>query len=341
MTVSTLDALGGLMAFLQILCRNNQSPARLPHQAGGRNTSRDHMPNRARIATALLLASLLMPTAARAGGWVQEIGHIYAKLAYISSSANTVYKFDGETKYPTDNPPFTVRDYPIADRGLYLYLEYGLTADLTLIGSVAAKRVVVTSPVERKEVQGLADVGIAAKYLLATFDQQVVSATLGLAIPTGYSRDLTPPLGSGNLNIELAGNYGISFYPAPAYATATLGFRLRPSIFPSKLNNPARTFEPNYANEVFSDIEAGYTVTDGVLLQGGARFLFSTRTDDNDFDVERPPETQQYIKVGGGAIVEVYNGIQLSASAFVTPYGRKASNSFDLSLGIAYSGSLF
>ncbi|MBS1912484.1 MAG: hypothetical protein JST22_10900 [Bacteroidetes bacterium] len=278
---------------------------------------------------------------ASAGGWVQDLGKVYAKLSYNASSANTVYKFDGALKYPTDNPPFTVRDYPIVDRELSLYIEYGLTKDLTLIGSTTMKRVIITSPAERKQVQGLGDVGLSARYLLASFTQQVVSATLGLAIPTGYTRDLTPPLGSGNLNIELAGNYGISFYPAPAYATASLGFRLRPSIFLSKKQDPQGTFDPNYSNEVFSDMEAGYTLFDRVLLHGVARFLFSTRTDNNDFDVEHPPETQRYIKLGGGVIVDVYKGIQVNVDALATPYGVKASNSIDLSFGVAYAGKLF
>lgn len=298
------------------------------------------MPCPSRLVPVILLV-LIVCARAHAGGWVQDVGKLYAKISYITSSANTVYRFDGATKHPTDNPPFTVRDYPIADRGLYLYAEYGLTDRLTLIGSMAMKRVIITSPVERKRVQGFGDIQLAAKYRLAEFDQQVVSATLGLTIPTGYSRDLTPPLGSGNLNVELAGNYGISFYPAPAYATASAGYRLRSSIFLSKLNDPSRSFDPDYADEVFSDLEAGYTFLDRVLVHGMARFLFSTRTDNNDFDVEHPPETQQYIKVGGGMIVEVYDGIQVSADAFVTPYGRKASNSFDLSLGIAYSGKIF
>jgi hypothetical protein len=286
-------------------------------------------------------AFLLLPLRAVAGGWVQELGKIYAKIAYGSSSANTVYRFDGETKFPTDNPPFIVRDYPIADRGIYFYAEYGLTEDLTLIGNTALKRVVITSPAERKQTQGWGDIGIAAKYRVAEFGQQVVSATLGVSMPTGYSRDLTPPLGSGNMNIELAGSYGISLHPLPAYATGTIGYRLRPSIFPSKLNDPSRPFDPNYSDQVFADLEAGYTFFDRVLVHGVARAVFSTRTDNNDFDVEHPPETERYIKLGGGAIVTVYDGIALNADAFVTPYGRKATNSFDLVLGISYSGKIF
>jgi hypothetical protein len=286
--------------------------------------------------TALLFLPAL-PAAARAGGWVQELGKLYAKITYGASSSNTVYRFDGETKYPTDNPPYTVRNYPLAERSIFLYAEYGLTDRLTLIGSTALKRVIVTSPVERKVAEGWGDIGIAAKYHLAQFDQQVISATLGVTTPTGYTRDLTPPLGSGNLNIELAGNYGISLYPLPAYATGSLGYRLRPSIFPSKLRDPATSFDPDYADEVFSEIEAGYTLFDRVLVHAVARATFSTRMDDNDFDVEHPPETQRYVKVGGGIIAKVYDGIELSADAFATPYGRKAANSVDLFLGVAWT----
>lgn len=293
-----------------------------------------------RRALAIGAITALSATQAHAGGWLQDLGKLYAKIAYNASSANTVYRFDGEEKFPTDNPPYTVRDYPIADRSLALYAEYGLAKDLTLIGGLALKRVVVTSPVERKQVQGFGDVYFAGKFKIDEFDQQVLSATLGVTIPTGYSRDLTPPLGAGNLNIELAGNYGISFYPAPAYATASLGFRLRPSIYLSGLADDSRVFDPDYADEVFSDVEVGYTFNDMVLVHGVARMLFSTRSDDNDFDVERPPETQQYIKIGGGAIVSITKAIQLSLDAAVTPYGRKASNSFDLSFGIAYSGTI-
>lgn len=292
------------------------------------------------LPAAILLLLPFVLSSARAGGWVQELGAVYAKITYGASSANTVYRFDGETKHPTDNPPFTVRDYPIAERSLFFYIEYGLTPELTLIGSSALKRVIVTSPVERKQVQGFGDIGLAAKYHLASFDQQVVSATLGVSAPTGYSRDLTPPLGSGNLNVEFVGNYGISLYPIAAYATGSIGYRLRTGIFPSSRHDTTRNYTPNYADEVFVDLETGYTFFNRLLLHGVARGLFSTRTDNNDFDVEHPPETQQYIKVGGGMILKGWEGLEVSADAFVTPYGRKASNSFDLLLGISWSGTL-
>ena len=84
-------------------------------------------------------------------------------------------------------------------------------------------------------------------------------------------------------------------------------------------------------------MEAGYTLFDRLLVHGVARALFSTRMDDNDFDVEHPPETQRYVKVGGGIIAKVYDGFELSADAFATPYGRKAANSVDLFLGLSWT----
>lgn len=299
------------------------------------------IPPWSRFLRIIIALSFLAPLPAIAGGWVQDTGKVYVKVTYGSSSANTIYRFDGTTRHPTDNPPLTVRDYPIAERSLFFYAEYGLMEDLTLIGNGALKRVIITSPFERKETQGWGDLGIAGKYRIAQFGPQVVSATLGVSLPLGYSRDLTPPLGSGNVNIELAGNYGISLWPLPAYATGSVGYRHRSSIYTSSLNDPSREFEPDFADEIFSDIEAGYTFFDRLLVHGMARAVFSTRTDDNDFDVERPPETQQYIKVGGGVIAKVYDGFELSVDAFATPYGKKASNSFDLMIGIAYSGELF
>ena len=288
----------------------------------------------------VLLLVALAPIPAHAGGWVQELYALYAKLTYGTYSGKTVYRCDGGKNNATYNPPFIVGDYPIAERSLFFYAEYGMTEDLTLVGSAALKRVIITSPVERKQVQGWGDIALGGRYRLATFDQHVISASAAVTIPTGYSRDLTPPLGSGNLSLEMAGNYGISLYPLPAYATATAGYRFRTAIFPSGLQNDGREFAPDYADEMFTDIEAGYTLGDRVLVHAVGRALFSTRTDNNDFDVEHPPETQRYIKVGGGVILRAYEGIALSVDAFVTPYGRKASNSFDLMLGLSWSGTL-
>lgn len=290
----------------------------------------------------LLLTIVSVPSILHAGGWPQEKGKAYIQLTYGSSSSNTVYKFDGETKYPTDNGGYTVRDFPLADRGLFLYLEYGLTEDLTLIADAAFKRSIIHTPIERRETEGLADVGLSARYRLLKADPHVLSARLSLTMPTGYSRDLTPPLGNGIPTLSLGVEYGISLYPIPAYATASLGYRLRPSIYAfSGLDDPSEEFEPDYADAIYSDLEAGYTLFDRVLLKGSARFMSTVRSDDNDFDVRHPPETEQYLKVGGGIGVAVHDGFGITADMSGTVLGKKTANSLDLFLGVSWQGSLF
>ncbi len=293
-----------------------------------------------RICILFVLCIALGTSPASAGGWTQNEGDIYIKATYGSTSANTIYRFDGALKYPTDNGATTVRDWPMADRSLFLYTEYGLLDDLTLIGTTALRRSIITTPVERRVTEGLSDIGLQAKYRLTTFSQQVLSLTAGLTIPTGYSRDLEPALGTGTMTFDLAANWGISLYPIPAYATASVGYHLRPSVFISTLSDPQSTFDPNYADEILATAEAGYTFADRVLVHGMVNFLTTTRMDQNDFDINHPPETERFLKLGGGAIVLVTHGFSLSADAFATPYGRKTANSIDLMLGVSWQGSI-
>ena len=287
------------------------------------------------------LLLLTSPFTLLADGWPQEEGKSYISITYGTSSSNEVYRFDGETKFPTDNGGTTVRDYPLADRGLFLYGEHGLTDDLTLIASVALKRAIIVSPVERRVTEGLGDIGLAARYRLLSSGPHVLSGRLGVTLPTGYRRDITPPLGNGVPTIGLGVEYGVSFWPTPAYATASLGYGLRPGIWAfSSLEDPDQTFEPNYADVITTGAEFGYTLDERILIRGMARFLTTTRKDDNDFDVTHPPETERYLKLGGGLGADLGKGLNLSADLLVTPSGLKTAKSTDLLIGLSWKGSL-
>ncbi len=291
----------------------------------------------------ILLTSLaLHAPEAYADGWPQEEKATFIGITYGSSSSNEVYRFDGETKYPTDNGGTTVRNYPLADRGLYLYGEHGLTSDLTVIMSLSLKRSIITSPIERRTTEGLGDIGLAARYRLLSSGAHVLSARAGVTLPTGYRRDLTPPLGTGVPTIGLGLEYGYSFWPAPAYATLSLGYGLRPGIYSfSSLEDPETTFEPEYADVITTSSEIGYTLDERLLVRGLLRFLTTTRKDDNDFDVTHPPETERYLKVGGGFGLAVSDRVNITADIMVTPSGLKTAKSTDLFLGVTWKGILF
>ena len=288
-----------------------------------------------------LLLFFLLPGSLMAGGWPQEKGKSFIKITYGTSSSNTVYRFDGETKFPTDNGGTTVRDYPLADRGIFFYLEHGLTDELTLIADAGLKRSIILSPIERRMTEGLGDIGLAGRYRLLNSGPHVLSGRAGITLPTGYTRDLTPPLGNGNINLTLSAEYGVSFYPVPAYATASLGYRLRPSIYAlSTVDDPSDEFKPDYADVVTAEAEGGYTFFKRLLLKGSLRYLTTTRLDDNDFDVVHPPETEQYLKVGGGLALSLWQNLGISADLYLTPLGKKTANSTDLFIGISWQGKI-
>ena len=314
-----------------------QENMRRPNE-GGRALYRKHW----FAGLSLLLLTGICPTATHADGWPQEEGETFIGITYGSSSSNEVYRFDGATKFPTDNGGTTVRNYPLADRGLYLYGEHGLTGDLTVIMSLALKRSIITSPIERRATEGIGDIGIAARYRLLASGAHVLSARAGVTLPTGYRRDLTPPLGAGVPTIGLGLEYGYSFWPAPAYATLSIGYGLRPGIYSlSTLDDPETPFEPNYADQITTNSEIGYTLDERLLVRGLLRFLTTTRKDDNDFDVTHPPETERYLKVGGGFGLKVNDEVNITADLLVTPSGLKTSKSTDLFLGLSWKGSLF
>ncbi len=289
----------------------------------------------------LLLFSCLLaaPTMLVADGWTQPEGESFIGITYGSSSSNKVFRFDGETKFPTDNGGSTVRDYPLADRGLFFYIEHGLTDDFTLIGSAALKRSIITSPVERRETEGIGDMAIGGRYRVVSTGPHVLSARLNLTLPTGYRRDLTPPLGLGIPNVDIGAEYGYSFWPAPAYASVALSYRLRPAIYAlSSLDNPEEEFEPEYADAIVSRAELGYTFNERILLRTSGSFLSTVRQDDNDFDIKHPPATEQYLKVGFGAGAFFDNGLLVTADIGLTPAGLKTSQSTDLAIGVAWKG---
>ncbi len=69
--------------------------------------------------------------------------------------------------------------------------------------------------------------------------------------------------------------------------------------------------------------------------------MSTVRSDDNDFDVRHPPETEQYLKAGGGLGVSIYKGFGISAEAYATPLGKKTANSTDLFIGLSWQGKIF
>ena len=284
--------------------------------------------------------------------WTKPEGQLYTKLSYGTSTASEQYTFDGRQKEYADN----VTENAFFDRSLYLYGEFGLTPDITLFGGLPYKRVIVRDAAFRYRTFALGNAQIGGRYNLnellgTTGTSESFATNLALSLPLGYTRNLTPSVGSGQLDAELNFSWGHSFYPFPGYAQMGVGYRYRSSIY--GLSGAKDCLEgidkdcfadskPSYTDDIVAGLEGGITIADRLLVQGLARLNWSLKQPDVGFTVSNPiPTRQRFVKVGMGLGVAVWNGIGVSGQFFITPTGQNTVNSTDLFFGIDYTFNPF
>jgi len=175
------------------------------------------------LLAAFLILFGLLPQRLDAGAWAQAKGQYYAKLSSISYSADEHYTSDGKRE------PLAAGDSFDADQ-VFLYVEYGATNRLTVVGEGNLGELVSRTTQERHSTQGIGDLGLGAKY--QWLDAPVVlSPYVKWKIPTGYDSDDNPSLGTGDMDLEFRLLASKSLYPYPVYVGAELGLRLRGGPF--------------------------------------------------------------------------------------------------------------
>ncbi len=287
-----------------------------------------------------------------AQAWTKEEGKLYGKISYGTSTAAEQYTFDGRQKEYADN----VEENAFFDRSLYLYGELGLTPKLTLFGGLPYKRVIVRDAAFRYRTFALGNVQIGARYSLNDLfgtagTSESFAANLALSIPLGYTRNLTPSVGSGQVDAEINGSWGHSFYPFPGYAQAAVGYRYRSSFYGLSTavdcqegidKNCFADSKPVYTDDLIAGVEGGVTIANRVLIQGLARVNWSLKEPDVGFTVSNPiPTRQRFLKLGMGVGVAVWKGIGVSGQMFFTPTGLNTVKSTDLFVGIDYTFNAF
>ncbi len=312
------------------------------------------MPFRSRFSACrvlLILVVLWMPGAQAGLGqaWPQAKGHAYVKLAHGRTSAAEQYRFDGATKPYADN----VDGDAFFDRSFYLYAEYGLTDNLTLVALVPYKSLRVHDAAFTYETEGLGSVMLGVrtglKRLVGLGDgPHALAANVMLTLPTGYTRNFTPSVGPGQIDFQTMIHYGLSFWPVPGYAQAGLGYRYRSPLYAfsnatacqegSDLNCFADA-EPKYDDELLFSGEVGFSVGRWALVQALGQGVWSNNAPDPEttFSARNPiPTRQRYVKAGAGLTLYPILHLGLSVQVFFTPYGRNTIRSTDAFFGVEY-----
>ena len=168
------------------------------------------MPQLRRLLALLVLG--LAPVHAGFGqAWVQPKGHAYVKLSRSNLTASEQYRFDGVRRPYADN----VEGDAFFDESLYLYGEFGLTDNLTLVVLLPYKSLRVRDAAFDYETEGFGSVMIGLRTGInnlvgLTAEQHTLAANFMLTLPSGYTRNFTPSVGPGQIDFQTTINYGIS-----------------------------------------------------------------------------------------------------------------------------------
>ncbi|MDX1548737.1 MAG: hypothetical protein R3247_17195 [Rhodothermales bacterium] len=297
----------------------------------------------------VLLGLMLLAPAAAAQAWTQAPGAAYVKLSHGRATASEQFRFDGETKPYADN----VDGDAFFDRSLYLYAEYGLTETLTLVAVLPYKRLRVRDAAFDYESEGLGSVAIGLRTGLngafgVPADRHRLALNVLATVPTGYTRNFTPSVGSGQVDVQATLAYGASLWPLPGYAQAAVGYRYRSAFYalsatidcqPGRDVNCIAAGEPKYDDELLFSAEAGVSLGRWALVQALGHGVWSNKPPDAEtsFSVRNPiPTRQRYVKAGGGLTVYPVRALGLGVQVFFTPAGRNTVRSTDVFWGVEY-----
>ncbi len=190
------------------------------------------------IAALFLVTGSALAPRARAGAWLQKKGHLYWKLSAAQLETGKEYDASGD-RVDILRADSSVTNTSYRDRSVTAYLEYGLLDWLTVVASVpykyltSARTEVSPSFLLLREIEaitgGLTDarLGVRVPVLRGRFP---VSLQPMVKVPLFYDptpENLGPPLGSGDVDVELSLVAGANLWPFPGYVGASAGYRVR------------------------------------------------------------------------------------------------------------------
>lgn len=309
------------------------------------------------------LVALLGPVrearAFNSSAWTRPQNQLWTLLSFGRVAAGRQFLVDGSEENFIQG--ISDRD-TFVDESFYAQLEYGLTDWLTLNTSLPYKRIFVEqeSFFTQTEAPGNLYLGLRLGIfeLMKLKSPVVWSIEVGGWLPTGYTRNLTPSVGAGNVDFDVKTALGFGFRIAPwlpAYTQLGGGFRARSTAFAlsNAVDCPVGTpvgcvidARPNYGDELMYLAELGVTPFSGALLVfGKVMGTHSILEPEVGFTADNPiPARQRFFKVGVGSFlhplrffrVPYGENVGLGVQYYSTVDGQNVPKTDDLFIGVEY-----
>lgn len=279
-----------------------------------------------------LVALAACPCDAAGQAWTRPPGGVYASVLHGRLQSSARFDAAGErVAYlsDTDEGAFT-------DHSWYLYVEAGATRRLTVVAMVPYKRMSVErgrgrTPVAADGV-GTAQLGarLDLRAPLGLADGRAAALQVLLGLPTGYTRNAAPALGTGVADVDVVASAGASFHPLPAYVQAGAGVRLRTGLFGLSRTQPCMPgafcdpeLMPDYDHQWLATAEAGMRPVSWLLVQGLAGGQWSNRPPEVDADLITTAATRERrLQLGAAVTLYPLPHVGLSVRRFGVVRGR-------------------
>jgi len=311
------------------------------------------------LAAVAVVAALPAPAEAfNSSAWTRSEDRVWTMFSFGRVAAGRQFLPDGrEANFIQEIDGTTFED-----ESFYAQIEFGLTDWLTLNTSLPYKRIFIEqeSFFTRTQAPGNLYLGLRVGILeLLELDLPFVwSIEVGAWLPTGYTRNFTPSVGAGNVDVDVKTGIGAGLPLTSwlsAYAQLGGGIRARSTAF--ALSNATECnitsdvncivdSKPNYGDELLYLAELGFTPLRGSVLVFGKVFgNYSLLEPEVGFTAANPiPERQRFTKLGGGGFVfplrffrvRYAENIGLGVQYYSTVDGQNVPKTDDLFLGISY-----
>jgi hypothetical protein len=276
----------------------------------------------------------LVSAPAEAGPWLRAIGETYAK--------GSLFRTQGDEEFDLSSARRPLFDPDVVEAGRYvesgagLYVEYGLTRDVTLLASTLLKVADLRADDHQvsSDVRGLSfgmpDLRIGARLPLARGRAPMAlepSVTFPVNAVDRRSDD-APRIGSRSASFALGASIGTGVPAIRGYAQATLGYRLRAG-------------KPS--DEWFGDVEGGTSLAGPIgfrlrLDAVDATSVKSSGTIMLDGTVAAESGSQDIVRVAPTLAFATGGGTEFSITGRRVVSGRSALRSDEVEVAFAFLG---
>jgi hypothetical protein len=299
---------------------------------------------------------------AHAQAWTRPKGEALFLTSFGWITASEQFTFDGRTTDFIDG----LQKNTFSDASFYLHTETGITDDITLVMDLPYKRLFIEDLAFNYSTQAFGDFRLAGRFsLLPIFDLKGTSWAMaietGLKIPLGYTRNLQPSVGAGQLDWDMKAAVGYSIPAIFSYVQTHAGLRLRTRFFgfssakDCNVGQDIDCFEdvqPTFGDELLYYFEYGLNplpsgaVIAFLKLDG----LYSILRPDVGFTATNPiPTRQRFMKLGGGIATYPFRffnlndlrDLGLTVQYFRTVTGLNTIKSQELFISIDFRETFF